>query len=51
LNVTTAPREGDHLLATFTLLADQARSFGTQDLQTLGTLRWREPPETAAKPW
>src|SRR5262249_47658157 len=40
-----ASPEGDQLLATFTLLADQARSFGTQDLQILGTLRWREPPD------
>jgi hypothetical protein len=42
--------EGDQLLATFTLVTDQAKAFGTQDLQIMGTLRWREPPEPSAKP-
>jgi hypothetical protein len=42
--------EGDQLLATFTLIADQAKAFGTQDLQIMGTLRWRDPPEPSAKP-
>jgi hypothetical protein len=42
--------EGDQLLATFTLVADQARGFGTQDLQIMGTLRWRNPPEPSARP-
>jgi hypothetical protein len=45
-----ASPEGDQLLATFTLVADQARNFGTQDLQIMGTLHWRNPPEPAAKP-
>ncbi|HMB03975.1 MAG TPA: hypothetical protein VKP69_09580, partial [Isosphaeraceae bacterium] len=42
--------EGDQLLATFTLVADQARAFGDQDLRMIGSLRWRDAPEPAAKP-
>ncbi len=33
--------DGDQLLATFTLNADDAKRFGNQDLQLIGTLEWR----------
>jgi hypothetical protein len=45
-----ASPEGDQLLATFTLVADQAKAFGDQDLRMIGSLRWRDAPEPFAKP-
>ena len=35
--------EGDQLLATFTLAQDDAKSFGEQDLQLIGSLQWSQP--------
>jgi hypothetical protein len=45
-----ASPDGDQLLVTFTLAAPSAKTFGDQDLQLVGSLRWEAPPEPAAKP-
>ena len=37
-----ASPEGDQLLATFTRPLAQAKAFGDQDLQLIGSLRWRD---------
>ena len=47
-----ASSKGDQLLVTFTLPATQSKVFGTQDLQLVGSLRWKTPApgETTPKP-
>jgi hypothetical protein len=35
--------EGDQLLATFTLAAQNAKDFGDQDLEMIGSLEWTTP--------
>ena len=44
-----ASPEGDQLLATFTLAAEDAAAFGAQDLEIIGSLQWNGPA-AAAKP-
>ena len=41
-----ASPEGDQLLVTFTLADSQAKAFGDQDLQLIGSLRWKTRPES-----
>lgn len=41
--------DGDQLLVTFTLAQEQAKSFGKQDTQLIGSLRWLSEPETASR--
>ena len=46
-----ASPEGDQLLATFTLAAEDAAAFGAQDLEIIGSLQWNGPAAAAkAKP-
>jgi hypothetical protein len=40
---------GDQLIVTYTLAAQDARAFGDQDVEMIGTLRWN-PPRQAAGP-
>lgn len=42
--------EGDQLLVTFTLAEASAKAFGDQDLQLVGSLRWKDAAEPAPKP-
>jgi hypothetical protein len=39
--------EGDQLLATFTLAADHAKTFGEGDLAVIGSLKWLPPSAPA----
>jgi len=41
-----ASPEGDQLLATFTLAEDHMKTFGGQDLEVVGSLRWLPAPRT-----
>jgi len=41
-----ASPEGDQLLATFTLAEDQMKTFGGQDLEVVGSLRWLNSPRS-----
>jgi hypothetical protein len=47
-----ASPQGDQLLATFTLAEEDARVFGDQDSQIIGSLQWYGPPAESppAKP-
>ncbi len=45
-----ASPEGDQLLVTFTLADSQAKAFGDQDLQLIGSLRWKSRPESPPQP-
>ena len=45
-----ASPEGDQLLATFTLAAEDAAAFGAQDLEIIGSLQWNGPAAAKAKP-
>ncbi len=45
-----ASPEGDQLLVTFTLADSQAKAFGDQDLQLIGSLRWNARPDSHVKP-
>jgi hypothetical protein len=45
-----ASPEGDQLLATFTLAEEDAASFGSQDLEIIGSLQWYSPSAAPAKP-
>ena len=45
-----ASPEGDQLLVTFTLADSQAKAFGDQDLQLIGSLRWKTRPESPPQP-
>ena len=38
-----ASPEGDQLLATFTLAEEEAKAFGDQDLEIIGSLQWTRP--------
>ena len=38
-----ASPEGDQLLATFTLAEEDAKAFGDQDLEIIGSLQWTRP--------
>jgi hypothetical protein len=38
-----ASPEGDQVLATFTLAERDARVFGDQDLEMIGSLQWTRP--------
>jgi hypothetical protein len=40
--------EGDQLVATYTLAAQDARVFGEQDAEMIGTLRWYQPQQAAS---
>jgi hypothetical protein len=42
-----ASPDGDQLLGTFTLAADNAQAFGDQDLKIVGSLRWSKRAERA----
>jgi len=42
-----ASPDGDQLLATFTLAQDHVKSFGDQDLEVIGSLRWSTASRTA----
>ena len=44
-----ASPEGDQLLATFTLAEKDAKAFGDEDLEIIGSLQWTRPA-TARKP-
>ena len=41
-----ASPEGDQVLATFTLAEQDARAFGEQDLEMIGSLQWFAPAAT-----
>jgi hypothetical protein len=41
-----ASREGDQLLATFTLAEDHAKEFGGEDQKVVGSLGWSQPERT-----
>jgi hypothetical protein len=38
---------GDQLVVTYTLAAQDARAFGEQDIEMIGTLRWNQPRQAA----
>jgi hypothetical protein len=40
---------GDQLVATYTLAAQDARAFGDQDVEMIGTLRWSSPRQAARR--
>src|SRR5262249_27252776 len=42
---------GDQLVVTYTLAAPDARAFGDQDLEMIGTLRWNSPQQAARRNW
>jgi hypothetical protein len=44
-----ASPEGDQVLATFTLADQDAKSFGEQDLEMIGSLQWYRPVADKAK--
>jgi hypothetical protein len=41
--------EGDQLLATYTLAAQNAKDFGDQDLEMIGSMEWTSPAKDKAK--
>ncbi len=41
--------EGDQLVVTYTLAARDAQTFGDQDAEMIGTLRWRQPRQADAR--
>jgi hypothetical protein len=43
-----ASPEGDQLLATFTLAAQNVKDFGDQDLEMIGSLEWTTPAKAKA---
>ena len=45
-----ASPEGDQLVATYTLAAQDAQAFGEQDAEMIGTLRWYQPRQAAGRP-
>jgi hypothetical protein len=40
---------GDQLIVTYTLAAQDARAFGEQDVEMIGTLRWNPPRQAAGR--
>jgi hypothetical protein len=40
---------GDQLVVTYTLAAQDARAFGEQDVEMIGTLRWNQPRQAARR--
>jgi hypothetical protein len=40
---------GDQLIVTYTLAAQDARAFGEQDVEMIGTLRWSPPRQPAGR--
>ena len=44
-----ASPSGDQLVVTYTLAAQDARAFGDQDEQMIGTLRWQPPRQATGR--